>query len=184
MKKIISIFITLAIILSLAACSQSEIQNDAITSEVTESNTEGNTEPEVVLEPATVNGVSLAEYTIVYDAEGLDYNKRAAEYIKNEIKARCGADIQIVDDSSSPAAHEIVVGETSREISSNLNEECDGLEFSMLVQNGNNPHLPLLRYERHSSPQTGALLLFLPVLFLSFPCFPVLPMHCNRSSLL
>ena len=137
MKKIISIFITLAIILSLAACSQSEIQNDAITSEVTESNTEESTEPEVVLEPATVNGVSLAEYTIVYDAEGLDYNKRAAEYIKNEIKARCGADIQIVDDSSSPAAHEIVVGETSREISSNLNEECEGLEFSMLVQNGN-----------------------------------------------
>ena len=141
MKKIISILIILAIILSLTACSQPEPQNDAITSNVTENNTEGgteeSTEPEVVLEPATVNGVSIAEYTIVYDAEGLDYNKRAAEYIKNEIKTRCGADIQIVDDSSSPADHEIVVGETSREISSNLCEDCEGLEFSMLAQNGN-----------------------------------------------
>ena len=125
-------------ILSLVACSQPEPQNDdIITSSESTEVIEDTTEPEVVLDPAFVNGVSIAEYTIVYDADGLDYNKRAAEYIKNEILARCGADLQMVDDSASPSAHEIVVGETSREISSLLNEECEGLELSMLAQNGN-----------------------------------------------
>ena len=133
MKKITSILIILAILLSIAACSQPPTQNDG-SSDTVESDEKA---PEVVLYPAIINGVSIADYTIVYDAEGLDYNKRAAEYIKNEIKTRCGADLAIVDDASAPTSHEIVVGETSREISSTLDAECDGLEFSMLAQNGN-----------------------------------------------
>ena len=141
MKRIISILITLAIILSLAACSQSSNQggSDTTLSETTDTEIiEGaEDEPEVVLEPAIVNGVSIAEYTIVYDAEGLDYQKRAAEYIKNEIMTRCGVILNVVDDSSSPTAHEIIVGETSRELSLELDEECEGIEFSMLARDGN-----------------------------------------------
>lgn len=155
MKRFTSILIILAIMLSLAACSQPTTQNDsnstlAETSAIeehiseniesqseNESESESESEPVVVLDPATLNGVSISEYTIVYDAEGLDYNKRAAEYIKNEILARCGVELNIVDDSTETAAHEIVVGETTRSISSQLDAKCEGLEFSMLAQNGN-----------------------------------------------
>lgn len=144
MKKTTSLLLIIAILLSLVACSQTQSQNDDVTTvpettaaQSTENIEEATTEPEVVLYPATINGVSIAEYSIVYDAEGLDYNKRAAEYIKSEILTRCGVELPIVDDSTSPSAHEIVVGETTREISAELNEECNGLEFSMLAQNGN-----------------------------------------------
>ena len=86
--------------------------------------------------PPTINGVALGEYTIVYDEQGLDYNKRAAEYIKNTSKQRYGVDLPIVDDNSSPKAHEIVVGETSRSISAVLDEETTGVEFSILAKDG------------------------------------------------
>ena len=86
--------------------------------------------------PPTINGVALGEYTIVYDEQGLDYNKRAAEYIKNTSKQRYGVDLSIVDDNSSPKAHEIVVGETSRSISAALDEETTGVEFSILAKDG------------------------------------------------
>ena len=164
MKRIISILIVLAMICSLAACTQSNLEDnttaapessatEAESAEVTEGTsannittdnaTEGTTEaesedaPEIILEPALINGVSIAEYTIVYDAEGLDYNKRAAEYVQSEILARCGVKLQIVDDSTAPTSHEIIIGETSRELSLELDKECKGLEFSMLTKNGN-----------------------------------------------
>ena len=168
MKRIMSILIVLAMICSLAACTQSNLEDnttaapessatEAESTEVTEGTsannittdnaTEGTTEaesedesedaPEIILEPALINGVSIAEYTIVYDAEGLDYNKRAAEYVQSEILARCGVKLQIVDDSTSPSSHEIIIGETSRELSLELDKECEGLEFSMLTKNGN-----------------------------------------------
>ena len=41
---------------------------------------------EKYMNPPSINGVSLQEFTIVYDFEGVDYNKRAAEYIKNTAK--------------------------------------------------------------------------------------------------
>lgn len=147
MKKLISVLLLLSIVFSLAACSATDKQNNS-DNELTQSseteeqsgNNENETdsqEPEIILYPASVNGVSISEYTIVYDAEGLDYNKRAAEYIQSEIKARCGAELNIVDDSTAPAAHEIIVGETSRELSTSLDAECNGLEFSMLASDGN-----------------------------------------------
>ena len=86
--------------------------------------------------PPTINGVSLKDYTIVYDQQGLDYNKRAAEYIKNTSKQRYGVDLTIVDDDTAQGSHEIVVGETSRSISASLDAETVGVEFSILAQNG------------------------------------------------
>ena len=147
MKRLVSIVLLLAVILTFAACNASEDQNDsAVTTTATESENittiydeqqKPDDAPEVVADPSIVNGVSIAEYVIVYDAEGLDYNKRAAEYIKAEIYARCGVELSMVDDSTAPAAHEIIVGETSRALSAELEAECEGLEFSMLAQSGN-----------------------------------------------
>ena len=85
---------------------------------------------------AYINGVHLSEYVIVYDADELDYDKRAAEYIRDSIKARTGIDVTVVTDATAEAAHEIVVGQTSRAISEKLNAECEGVEFAMLADGG------------------------------------------------
>ena len=84
----------------------------------------------------SLNGIPITAYTIIYDAEGLDYNKRAAEYIRDTLKSRFDGELPIKDDSEPESAHEIVVGETSRDISKELNEETSGFEFSMLTKDG------------------------------------------------
>lgn len=92
------------------------------------------------------NGVSIEEYQIVCNKEGLDYNVRAAEYIQSAIKNVTGYAPSIVDDSEAEKSHEIVVGETSRAISGQLDvlselKKSDenatlGVEFGMLTKGG------------------------------------------------
>ena len=84
----------------------------------------------------SLNGAPITEYAIVYDAEGLDYNKRAAEYIRDTLKARFSVELPIKDDSEAASEREIVIGETSREISRELDVETNGFEFSMLTKDG------------------------------------------------
>ena len=84
----------------------------------------------------SLNDALITEYTIVYDAEGLDYNKRAAEYIRDTLKNRFGVELPIKDDGEAESAHEIVIGETSRDISLQLDEDTNGFEFSMLTKDG------------------------------------------------
>ncbi len=84
----------------------------------------------------TINGVSLKEFTIVYDFDGLDYNKRAAEYIKDLVSLRYGLNLAMVDDDAAPSTNEIVVGETTRPISALLDAETEGFEFSILANGG------------------------------------------------
>ena len=116
MKKIISLLIILSVILSLVSCN--------FISDI------------AVGKSPTINGVSIKEYTIVYDAEGLDYNLRAAEYIKAQAEERFGVELAMVDDSEAQADYEIVIGETSRPISAELDAECEGLQFAMMAKNG------------------------------------------------
>ena len=85
----------------------------------------------------TLSGVSIKDYQIVCDKEGLDYNVRAAEYIQAAIKSVTGYAPSIVDDSEAAKSHEIVVGETSRAISAELNQTMTGVQFSMLTKGGN-----------------------------------------------
>ena len=109
MKKIIAFFIILSIALSFVSCGNSR-------------------------KAPKINGVSLKDYTIVYDEEGLDYNKRAAEYIQTAAKERFGANLDIIDDGEAKRECEIVVGETSRDISKELQAECEGLQFAILAK--------------------------------------------------
>ena len=93
----------------------------------------------VVVTPAVkakLNGVSLSEYTIVLSADALDYADRAAEYIRDEIRTRTGAELKIVTDNKPATKHEIVVGETNRAISKSLNAKTEGLQFSMMAKDG------------------------------------------------
>lgn len=80
---------------------------------------------------ATLNGVPLADYTIVYSPADVDYSKRAAEYIRDQIKARTSLELPLNKDSEEPAAHEIVVGETGREISGALDAQTEGTDFAI-----------------------------------------------------
>ena len=88
------------------------------------------------LNPPKINGVKLSKYQIVCDEEGLDYNIRAAEYIRDSIRERSGVKLDIVDDSATEGEYEIVVGETSRAISNKLDAECEGLEFAIMADGG------------------------------------------------
>ena len=75
MKKLLAILLTLSILISLTAC---KITKD----------------PDSFL-----NGVNLKEYSIVYNADAPDYNKRAAEYIRDTLKSRFKVELPIKDDA-------------------------------------------------------------------------------------
>lgn len=114
MKKIISLVLMLSLALSmLVACGDGDKPADAY-----------------------VNGTHLSEYTVVYSADGLDYNKRAAEYIQSEVLERTGIELSVVTDAEAAVGHEIVVGDTDRAISTKLDAECEGLEFAILADGG------------------------------------------------
>lgn len=119
MKKLLAILIILSTLLTFVACSGDK---------------PGDTPPDEI--PPTFAGASITEYTIVYDEEGLDYNKRAAEYIRDRIHDFAGYSLLIVDDSEPKKDREIIVGETSRELSQKLDEDTEGLEFAILKEGG------------------------------------------------
>ena len=69
------------------------------------------------LETATLNGVDLGQYKIVYSDDEPDYNYTAAKYIKEQILMRTGRSVEIVTDSAAETNYEILVGETNRSLS-------------------------------------------------------------------
>ncbi|MBO5930862.1 MAG: alkaline phosphatase, partial [Clostridia bacterium] len=82
-----------------------------------------------------LSGDALSSYVIVYDKNASDYTVRAAEYIAQEILARTNITLPVlpIEESTEVNAHEIVVGETFRQISQNLNAQTQGLEFAFLA---------------------------------------------------
>ncbi len=78
---------------------------------------------------ATLNGVAIEDYVIIYDASQPDYNFRAAEYIQSEILARTGKEVQICSASSGTYDHEILVGKTNRALSGDLVSNSRKMEF-------------------------------------------------------
>ncbi len=154
MKKSLTALLSLCLALLLCvSCSRApEIPTDTHgTTAATEIPTNAATEApsaeatEPVEEPAeteaptpavsSLNGVDLAEFAIVYSDEDADYSLRAAEYIQSEIKARTGLELALVEDSEqSTAAYEIVVGETSREISARLDADTERTQFAILAE--------------------------------------------------
>ncbi len=83
-----------------------------------------------------VNGVSIGDYVIVYSEEDADYSKRAAEYIQSKIDERTGHKLKVVEDDTKKSNHEIVVGNTNRDISEKLDADTEGLEFAILADGG------------------------------------------------
>ena len=143
MKKLLSILIILSTLLSLMACgwlgSDDEVEdNDTEDTSGDAPDATPDDTPDEPVETVALNlgGIDIGSYTIVYDEEGLDYNKRAAEYIRDQIAARTNKTVSIVDDSAPVSENEIVVGETSRDISGALDAETEGVEFAILSLEG------------------------------------------------
>ncbi len=86
------------------------------------------TEPEPML-----NGTKLSAYTIVYSESQPDYTYRAAQFIQAQVKARTGLELAVQEEFSGTYAHEIVVGETDRAISSLLTADTQNVEFAILA---------------------------------------------------
>ena len=80
-----------------------------------------------------LNGVSIEEYAIVYSDTDPDYSLRAAEYIKSEIKTRTGVELALNEDDQPAGAHEIVVGNTNRQISEDLDAKTENVQFAILA---------------------------------------------------
>ena len=134
MKKIVlSIISLLVVLLICVGCANTPSDknhpaNDNQSTEKEESSTSA-----IPSDSSYINGVDLSEYAIVYSNEDLDYSKRAAEYIKSEILSRTELDLPLIDDSTtSSAQYEIVVGETSRDISTRLDAKTKGTQFQYL----------------------------------------------------
>ena len=163
MKRILSLLLLVALLFTFVACGsnpQNESEStDAITTEApateaptteapttevptteaptTEApTTEAPTTEEVKPAPTEpiLNGVHISKYSIVY-SNTLDYNKRAADYIQEEIKERTSVEIPVIRDSSDKATeYEIVVGETTREISARLDADTKNMQFATLAE--------------------------------------------------
>ncbi len=146
MKRFAALFLSVVLLLSLCACGAPAEDGTGTTTTTVPTTT--TTEPPVpsvtisdltkedVPVAATLGGVSFSDYTIVYAADALDYTIRAALYIRDAIHKRTGAALDIVTDATPATDHEIVVGETARPISATLNEELEGVEFSLLAADG------------------------------------------------
>ena len=129
MKNKICIVISLLLIVIICTgCLETDIplDNDLTTN----ANTTDTLSPETLL-----NGIDISKYTIVYSDSDHDYSARAAKYIQSEIKARTGIELTINTDTVSPSGeYEIVVGETSRDISSHLDANTENVQFTILAE--------------------------------------------------
>ena len=83
---------------------------------------------------STINGNRLSDFKLVYSDVDYDYSYRAAEYIRDEIKAKTGVELKIIKDSEPKSECEIVVGETSRDISKRLDADCERSQFAILSE--------------------------------------------------
>ena len=83
----------------------------------------------------SLNGVDIAQYTIVYSQEAPDYCQRAAEYIQAKVLERTGVELPIQEASSGTYAHEILVGDTDRALSKELDAKSRKMEFYFKADN-------------------------------------------------
>ncbi len=134
MKKLPVYILTLTLVITaLVSCNQ--IPSDTSKSPESTPEPPAETDPIVETDPvidfAHINGVDISEYTIVYSNDAPDYNRRAAKYIKSEIKARTDVDLALKADSAPESKYEILVGETDRQLSKELDADLVGFEFAI-----------------------------------------------------
>ena len=134
-KLLLSMIAMLMILLLCVSCANvngPEKDSDSDTTVTTTNPAETSGTPSDV---SLLNGVELSKFAIVYSAEDHDYSNRAAKYIQSEILARTGLELPLVEDSDeAKTEYEIVVGETSRDISSRLDADTEKTQFAILAE--------------------------------------------------
>ena len=137
MKKLLSSMIALLMVLLLCvSCANVNDPDKETSGSDTTAVTTNPADPSGTPSDASLlNGTDLSKFAIVYSAEDHDYSNRAAKYIKDEILARTGLDLPLVEDSEeAKTEYEIVVGETAREISARLNADTEQSQFAILAE--------------------------------------------------
>jgi len=78
-----------------------------------------------------INENPIANYTIIYAEEELNFALNAAEYVRDGIKAATGAELEIkLDTEAEETEYEIVIGKTNRAVSAEAAKvELGGYEF-------------------------------------------------------
>jgi len=108
--------------------------SDTSSSDTSSSDTSSSDNTQVDIVVSRLNGVELENFVIVYSDEDTAYSKRAAQYIQSQIKNRTGLELSLVEDDTAVAQYEIVVGETSRPISSRLESVSRSTQFRILAE--------------------------------------------------
>lgn len=139
MKRFLSLFMALMMVVVLFASCNNNVDDDkqittAATTTVAATTTAATTDPEPEPVPVPTITVDLAKFSIVYSEADHDYSQRAAEYIKSEIQAMTELDLPLIKDTDPAAEYEIVVGETSREVSTRLDADTKNVEFAILAE--------------------------------------------------
>ena len=130
LTRVLPFVLALVMMISLAACVASGGNVPTEPTETTQP-TPPPTEPEI----SRINDIPLSQYAIVYCDKDHDYSKRAAQYIQAEISSRTGLELPLVEDCAEQVAgYEIVVGETTRAISSRLTPPTKSTQFAILAE--------------------------------------------------
>lgn len=126
--KLLALLLALLLVLPAAvACAENAPAGDDQTTDA-----QGTDTPDAL--GNTLNGAPLSEYTIIYSESGLDFNKRAAEYIGSAIEAVTGTAPAVKLDTETEATDkEILVGITNRQealaIEGGIEGATEGFEF-------------------------------------------------------
>ena len=142
MKALRMISLILAVLLcvcSLISCdggrddTESDVQQNTDDGgrDDTESDVQQDTDDGDDVDTAMINGIPLEDFTVVYSAQDVDYSKRAAEYICKQIEERTSVCLDLKEDDADIYTHEIIVGETSRELSKSLDADTQGVQFAI-----------------------------------------------------
>ena len=93
---------------------------------------------DVPVEGLGLNGWAFQDFTIVYSEKQPDYTARAAEWLRDTIRERIGVELTLTttEKQKTPGEHEIVVGETDRDISKALAAPATGFQCSYLARRG------------------------------------------------
>ena len=82
-----------------------------------------------LFQKAAINGIPMKSFTIVYSDDQPDYTLRAAEYIQSQLLSRTGVEVPICEDDSGTYDHEILVGNTNRQLSEAVRPDTRNMEF-------------------------------------------------------
>lgn len=132
-KRLLALFLVLVLIIpAMFACGNTDTTgNTPVDTTAAEDTTVADTTP-VEVDP-TLNGIPVENYTVVYSASGFDFNKRAAEYISNQIEILTGTAPKVVLDTEAEVTeNEILVGITNRQESlgiDSVEDKTEGFEF-------------------------------------------------------